>query len=216
MRPNVLSAIALCALTGPSFAGQDQFNEVVRPGDPAPTFANLRAVMGDQETTVSLADIEEDVVVVVFLANHCPFVTQVEDRLIDLVNDLGGRSVKFVGICSTPAPSESDDNYLDYASQDTFDKIKERVAQKGYNFVYGRDDSQGVGRAYGAEVTPVVFVLDEARTIRYQGAIDDNINAETEVQEHYLRDAIEAVLAGETVEVTETQPTGCPINYVKQ
>lgn len=215
MRRIVLSVATLCAFAGSSFADQGQFNKAVRPGDKAPTVANIRAVMGDQETTVNLADIEEDVVVLVFLANHCPFVTQVEDRLIDLTNNTREKSVKIVGICSTPAPSESEDNYLDYASQDTFDMIKERVIQKGYNFVYGRDDSQEIGKAYGAEVTPVVFVLDKTRTIRYQGAIDDDINDEHKAQQHYLRDAIEAVLAGKTVEVTETQATGCPINYVK-
>lgn len=209
----ILAGLAIGVV--PSQAGQERINKVVSPGDKAPTFGGIPAVMGDKETTINLAEIREDVVVLVFLANHCPFVTQVEDRLIDLVNDTSNRSVKFVGVCCTPAPVRSDADYQDYATQDTFDKIKERVAQKGYNFVYGRDDTQKLGKAYGAEVTPVVFVLDKSRTIRYQGAIDDNINEESKAKDHYLRDAIDAVLKGEPVRVTETKATGCPINYVE-
>jgi peroxiredoxin len=215
LRRCVLLAFTLIAFTAPALAGQGKFNKAVSPGDKAPTFAGIPAVIGDNETTLSLADIKEDVVVVVFLANHCPFVTQVEDRLIDLVNDTSSRSVKFVGLCCTPSPGDTSRFNQDYAVQDTFDKIKERVAQKGYNFVYGRDDSQKSGKAYGAEVTPVVFVLDKTRTIRYQGAIDDNINEESKVQRQYLRDAIESVLAGKPVKTPETQATGCPIHYEK-
>ena len=57
--------------------------------------------------------------------------------------------------------------YSQLASEkDTLDKIRERVKSKKYNFVYGRDDTQKVGREYGAVATPAFFVLDKERTIR--------------------------------------------------
>jgi len=99
--------------------------------------------------------------------------------------------------------------------QDTMEKIRKRVKEKGYNFVYGRDDSQKVGRDYGVVVTPQIFVLDKARTIRYMGALDDSLNDESKVTRSYLRQAVDALLAGKPVEVTETRATGCGVNYVK-
>ena len=52
-----------------------------------------------EETSLTLSDIKEDVVVVVFLANHCPVVQAYEDRVIDFTNDYKDKGVKVVGIC---------------------------------------------------------------------------------------------------------------------
>lgn len=206
-----LLGLTLLALAAPVLAEQPK---PIAVGAKAPSFSKLPAVMGDRETTLSLADITEDVVVVVFLGNHCPFVTMVEDRLIDLTNDYAGKSVKVVGVCVTPLPAGADAGYQDYAEQDTFPRIKERVKQKGYNFIYARDDSQAIGRGFGPRVTPHAYVLDKDRVVRYSGAIDDNIQNEGDVKTTYLRDAIDAVLAGRKVPVEQTEATGCPVNYV--
>ncbi|HVW02916.1 MAG TPA: redoxin, partial [Planctomycetaceae bacterium] len=67
-------------------------------------------------------------------------------------------------------------------------------------------------KAYGATVTPQVFLLDAQRKVVYMGAFDDHLEAD-KVTEHYLRDAVEALLAGKEIEVGETLPQGCPISY---
>ena len=67
-------------------------------GDKAPTFSGLPAVYNGEETSVSLPDIKEDVVVLVFLANHCPVVVAYEDRIIEFTNDYKDKSVRVVGI----------------------------------------------------------------------------------------------------------------------
>ncbi|GIW86660.1 MAG: thioredoxin family protein [Isosphaeraceae bacterium] len=211
MRPTLLGL--LLAALAHSSASADQ-PKPIAIGAKAPDFRNLPAVLGDRETTISLADIKEDVVVIVFLGNHCPFVTMVEDRLIDLANDYAAKSVKLIGVCVTPLPASADAGYQDYAEQDTFPRIKERVQQKGYNFLYARDDSQAIGRGFGPKVTPHAYVLDKNRVVRYSGAIDDNIQNEHEVKKTYLRDAIDAVLAGRDLAVTQTEAIGCPINYL--
>ena len=82
------------------------------------------------------------------------------------------------------------------------------------NYVYGYDETQAVGRAYGATNTPQFFVLDKERKIRYTGAMDDN-QAEGKVTKTYLRDAVNAVLKGETPAVEETRPVGCGVAYKK-
>ncbi|HMB04903.1 MAG TPA: thioredoxin family protein, partial [Isosphaeraceae bacterium] len=64
----------------------------------------------------------------------------------------------------------------------------------------------------GATNTPQFFVLDKTRTIRYMGAMDDGQN-EAKVKNTYLRDAVDAVLDGESPEVSETRPVGCGVEY---
>ena len=69
-----------------------------------------------------------------------------------------------------------------------------------------------MARQLGSERTPEAFVYDGKRRLVYHGAVDDN-REEDEVRAHYLRDAIEAVLAGETPEVADTSPVGCTVKW---
>jgi peroxiredoxin len=202
MRKTLLSLAVLALAVSPAF-GAGKYNTKVGPGEPAPTFSGIPAVMGEKDTTLSLGDIKEDVVVVVFLANHCPVVTAYEDRIIDFVNAYKGKSVKVVGLC------------VNDIADDKLPAIKERVKIKGYNYAYGYDESQAIGKAYGATRTPQFFVLDKTRTIRYTGAMDDN-QTEDKVKAHYLTDAVDAVLKGETVENAETRAQGCGIQYTSK
>ncbi len=200
MRKLFLSLAALALVVSPVFAGK--FNKVVNIGDKAPSFSGIPAVQGAKDASLNLADIKEDVVVVVFLANHCPAVVAYEDRVIDFANDYKGKSVKVVGVC------------VNDRDEDRLPAIKDRVKEKGYNFVYGYDESGKIGKEFGAVVTPQFFVLDKNRVIRYTGALDDSMN-EAKASKKYLRDAVDAVLKGESVEVEETQAKGCGIGYKK-
>ena len=200
MRKLFLSLAALALIASPALAGK--FNKKINVGEKAPSFSGIPAVMGEKEASISLEDTKEDVVVLVFLANHCPVVTAYEDRIIDLANDFKGKSVKVVGVSV---------NRMD---SDRLPAIKERVKDKGYNYVYGFDESQKIGKAYGASVTPEFFVLDKDRVIRYTGALDDNQD-ESKVSKTHVKDAVTALLNGETIEVTETRPKGCGIRIEK-
>ena len=155
-----------------------------------------------EDDELQLSDIKEDVVVVVFLANHCPVVRAYEDRLIDFTNDYKDKGVKVVGI----AVSQQD--------QDKIPGIKDYMKEHKSNYIYGYDESQAVGKAYGATNTPQFFVLDKERKIRYTGAMDDS-QREDKVTKTYLRDAVDAVLKGETPAVEETRPVGCGVRYKK-
>jgi peroxiredoxin len=216
MRKSLFGLAVVGLLSAAVLAGPGKYNKVIAPGDKAPGFAGIQAVQGDKDTVVNLDDLKEDVVVLVFLANHCPYVTKVEDRVIDFANDYKDKNVKVVAVCVTPPAEYAPEGYnKEYCEQDTIAKIKERVADKKYNFPYGRDDSQKIGREYGAVATPTFFVLDKERKIRYTGALDDNIDDESKVTKRYLRDAVDAVLGGKAVEVEETRATGCGIGYRK-
>jgi len=201
MRKLALSLVGLALLASPAFAGK--FNKAVSVGDKAPEFSGIPAVKGTTDTSLSLSDIKEDVVVLVFLANHCPVVTAYEDRINEFANDYSGKSVKVVGVSV---------NDLD---SDRLPAIKVRVQEKAYPYVYGYDGSQKIGRDYGATNTPQFFVLDKERNIRYMGALDDSQN-ESRVTKTYVRDAVDALLKGESVEVSETRPVGCGVKYTSR
>ncbi|MFO0951781.1 MAG: redoxin domain-containing protein [Isosphaeraceae bacterium] len=201
MRKLLLSVAALALVASPAFAGK--YNKVISVGDKAPTFSGIPAAYGDQDTSLSLSDIKEPVVVLVFLGNHCPVVVAYEDRLQEFTNDYKDKGVKVVGV------SVNDND------SDRLPAIKNWIKEKKANYVYGYDETQAIGRAYGATNTPQFFVLDKDRTIRYTGAMDDNM-AEAKVKKTYLRDAVDALLAGKTPEVVETQPKGCGVQYKRK
>jgi len=201
MRKVVLSLVAVSAIALPALAGK--YNKVVSVGDQAPTFSGLPAVYNGEDKSVSLPDLKEDVVVLVFLANHCPVVGQYEDRLIEFTKDYKDKGVRVVGIS------------VSTMNQDKIPGIKDYMKDHKSNYVYAYDETQAVGRAYGATNTPQFFVLDKERKIRYTGAMDDN-STEAKATKNYVRDAVDALLSGKTPEVDETRAVGCTIGYSRK
>lgn len=176
----------------PAQAGK--FNKVVSIGDKAPTFEEL---VGVDDEKHSLSDYTKDVVVICITCNHCPVAVAYEDRMIDFVKKYG-EQVDFVAI------------NVNNLEADKLPKMKERAAEKGFNFPYLYDESQKIGSALGATVTPEFFVLNKDREIVYMGAMDD---AQRNPTEDHLSAAVEAVLKGETPELQETKARGCGVKY---
>ena len=87
-----------------------------------------------------------------------------------------------------------------------------RAESQGFDFDYLSDADQSVARALGSERTPEVFLFDGERSLVYHGAIDDSRD-ESAVSQHYLRDALDAVLAGDEPAVADTEPVGCTVKW---
>lgn len=167
-------------------------------GAPGPKWSKLVGVDDKQH---SLDDLKEaKAVVVVFTCNHCPVAVAYEDRLIQLTRDYQDKGVAVVAI------------NVNNLEEDKLPAMKRRAQSKGFNFPYLYDPTQLIGRAYGATVTPHVFLLDGERKLAYKGAIDDNMNAD-KVTRHYLREALDAVLSGKSPSTPITQQRGCSIKY---
>jgi peroxiredoxin len=198
MRKVLLSLVVVSLVALPAFAGK--YNKVISVGQKAPDFSGVPAVNNGEDTSLTLSDVKEDIVVLVFLGNHCPVVQAYEDRLIDFTNAYKDKGVKVVGVSV---------NDLD---SDRLPGIKTYMKDHKSNYIYGYDESQKIGRAYGAVVTPQFFVLDKERKIRYTGAMDNSQN-ESRVTKQYLRDAVDALIKGETPPVEETQASGCGVKY---
>jgi peroxiredoxin len=140
---------------------------------------------------------------VVFMCNHCPYVLAWLDRLIAIASDYADKGVAFVGInANDPAKYPVD----------SFEKMQELAQEWGLPFAYLHDESQEVARAYGAERTPEVFLFDADLRLCYHGAPDDNYD-EPLASVPYLRQALDAVLAGQQPPVADTQPVGCTIKW---
>ena len=170
-------------------------------GDAAPEWSG---VIGTDDKEHGLADYKDaKLIVLVFTCNHCPVAQDYEDRLIALQRDYESRGVQVIAVNVNNIPD------------DRLEPMKERAAKKGFNFPYLYDPSQKMGRDYGAKVTPHVFVLDGSRKLAYVGAIDDKQDPD-KVTQHYLRDSLDALLAGEKPKEPVTKQFGCSIKYEKK
>jgi alkyl hydroperoxide reductase subunit AhpC len=127
-----------------------------------------------------------------------------EDRFVKVQRDYMEKEVALIAI------NANDDKRY---PEDSFENMKVRARNKGFNFFFLRDENQNVARQYGAERTPEVFVFDKERILRYHGRIDDNVYEPSQVRKHYLRDALNALLKGKNVPVEETEAVGCTIKW---
>jgi peroxiredoxin len=195
-----LMVLMVFLLASPLFAGQ--FNKTLNIGDKAPEWSDLPGVDGKKHSLAELKD--KDVVVVVFTCNSCPVAQDYEDRIISFAKKYAvpQNKVALVAFC------------VNLVGEDRLPKLTERAKEKGFNFDYLYDESQKIGKAYGANYTPEFFVLDRQRKISYMGAMDDH-SPPADAKVSYLEKAVEAVLKSEKPETTETLPRGCRIRYSK-
>lgn len=167
-------------------------------GDKAPGWQALAGVDGKDHALDEYKSAKA--MVLVFTCNHCPVAKAYEERLVALQHDYQDKGVQVVAIC------------VNKGEADALDQMIVRAKDKGFNFPYVIDPTQAIGRKYGARVTPHVFVLDQDRKVAYIGAVDDNMDASA-VKKHYVRDALDALLAGKEPTTKQTRPVGCGIRY---
>lgn len=192
--------VGLAGLFSAASLSAAKFNKVLDIGKPAPAWRDL---LGVDDKRHGLDDLKAArLVVVVFACNHCPVVKAYERRLIRFVDEYRDKGVEFVAISVSRQPS------------DQMPQMKMRASDSGFNFPYLIDPTQKIARAYGATCTPHVFVLDQQRRVAYMGKIDDHLD-ESKVSERFLRDAVDALLAGKQPEVGETRQVGCDIEYAE-
>jgi peroxiredoxin len=172
-------------------------------GSPAPDF-NLPGIDGKKYSLASFKD--KRAVIVIFSCNHCPYVQANEDRIKQIQNDYKDKGVEVIAI-----NSNDDKGY----PEDSFDNMKKRAAEKKFNFLYLRDDDQSVAHAYDATHTPEIFLFDKERKLAFHGKIDDNWQEPNKVQNPYLRNALDELLAGKEISVPETFTIGCTIKWKK-
>jgi peroxiredoxin len=179
-------------------------------GAPAPDF-DLKGSDGKNHKLSDYA--ESEVLVIVFTCNHCPTAQAYEERIKDIVNDYNSQGVAVVAI-SPNAPEAllyEECGYSDLG--DTFDEMVIRARDHEFNFPYLYDgDDHAVSLKFGPVATPHAFVFDKERKLKYTGRIDASEKPGTANAED-LRNAINAVLKGETIAEPVTKSFGCSVKW---
>jgi peroxiredoxin len=146
---------------------------------------------------------EAPATVVVWTCNHCPYALGWHDRIVRAARDYEARGVRFLAVNSNDA-----ERY----PNDSLDAMRERVEAESWPFPYLHDSSQDAARAWAAKVTPHLYVLDAGLRVRYEGAADAD-HLEPSENAAWLRDALDAVLAGTDPARSATDPVGCSIKW---
>lgn len=154
-----------------------------------------------------------EALVVIFTCNHCPTAQAYEDRIIKLVNDYKSKNVEFVAI----SPNSINTVLLEelgYSDMgDSYEEMKIRAQNKGYNFVYLYDgDTQETSIKYGPKATPHAFLFDSERKLKYNGRLDDSEKPGT-ADANDLRSAIDAVLLDVEILEPVKKTFGCSIKW---
>ncbi len=173
----------------------------LRIGDKAPDL-RLQATDGK---TYSLDDFKTSrTLVVFFTCNHCPFVIGSDEVTRVTALRFKDKGVAFIGI-----NSNSENTY----QEDDFDNMVKRMNEQRFPWVYVRDKSQDVARAYGALRTPHFFVFNEERRLVYTGRGVDNPRNTAEMTTNDLERALEEIVAGKQVSIPLTNPIGCNVKW---
>jgi len=146
---------------------------------------------------------EAPATVVLWTCNHCPYALGWHDRLVEVARDYAPREVRFLAVNSNDA-----ERY----PADSLDAMRKRVQAEDWPFPYLHDESQDAASAWAAQVTPHVYVVDRSGVIRYEGAPDAD-HMDPGQNASWLREALDAVLAGEQPARGATEPVGCSIKW---
>lgn len=192
--------LAAALMTGLALAMQP--GDELTIGAKGPDF-NLKGTDGQMHSLAAAAG--KKGTAVIFTCNECPFSKGYEDRLIALAKSFEPKGIGFIAINS---------NDPTIVPGDSFDFMVKRAKEKGFPYPYVIDETQKVAAAYGARVTPHIFLLDSTGKLAYRGRVDDSLKAD-EVKSHDFEQALEALASGKPVPVADTKAFGCGVKYSK-
>jgi len=176
------------------------------PGSPAPAFT-LPDAAGKSH---SLADFKGKYVVLEWVNFGCPFVRKHYDsgNMQSLQKTYTGKGIVWLSICSS-APAKQ--GYSEGKN------LLERIAEeKSAATAYLVDKEGIVGHAYGAKTTPHMFIINPEGMLIYAGGIDDKPSTDRKditTTANYVREALDAALAGKPVTTATSRPYGCSVKY---
>jgi peroxiredoxin len=136
-------------------------------------------------------------VVVMFIATKCPYSNAYNVRLKNMTEEYAKKGVLFVGINSNKTEPE--------------DEVKAHAKENGWGFTVVKDPGNKIADLYDAKRTPEVFVIGANGKVEYHGRIDENYEDASKVTSPDLKNALDAILAGQPVSKAETKAFGCTI-----
>jgi peroxiredoxin len=174
-------------------------------GQPAPAFTATDL----SGKTVSLADFKGKTVVMEWHNFGCPFVQKhYKSGNMQALQKKYGGEVVWLSVNSTNA------GHQDYMAPPQLTKALADAGAAPTRFVV--DEPGKVGLAYGAKVTPHMFIIDPSGKVVYNGAIDDKRStdlADVKTAKNYVVAALEEMKAGKPVTNASNAPYGCTVKY---
>jgi thioredoxin-related protein len=197
---NIMKQILILLLVLMPWLSFGQF-PILEIGDTLPDSDEMKCVVSDKDVYVD--DLAEDKgLLIIFSCNTCPFVLGWEDRY-PVVNSLAEENdIGFALINS---------NYLKRDGEDSPEAMKKHAREHEYQWPYLIDKESKLANSFGAQTTPHVFLFNSDLKLVYKGAIDDNYKDASQVEDFYLKSAIESLGKGEEIATKETRNLGCSI-----
>jgi peroxiredoxin len=201
IRSLLIAVAALVASCGVTLAD-------VQVGKEAPDFV-LTDTNGKSH---HLSDYRGKFVVLEWYQPDCPFVRKHYNsgNMQALQKEYVSKGVVWLGIDSSAAGQEG--NY-------PADRLNQISTKTGSSRTALLLDPEGkVGHLYGAKTTPDMYIINPQGTLVYQGAIDDKPSTDigdVKTAKNYVKTALNAVMAGQTVATTSTRPYGCSVKYAR-
>ena len=200
MKHVIAFTFGLLVLTQSSFAADDVSKSLV--GKQVDDFS-VRDYRGKEH---SLSDYKSSkVVVLAFLGTECPLAKLYAPRLASLNAELKSRGVTFLGVNSN--------------RQDSNTEVASHARRHGIEFPVLKDTGNRLADAIGVTRTPEIVVLDQKRIVRYHGRIDDQYGVgyiRDEVEQPFLKNAVEDLLGGRKVKTASTEIVGCFIGKIRK
>jgi len=198
-------SICLCRIICYDHSMAATLSTMLELGTQAPHFSLPEVTTG---ATIALDTFAgNDVLVVMFICHHCPFVQHVKAELAQLGRDYAEKNVALIAISSNDPTVSADDSP---------EGLKRMASDWGLNFPVCFDETQAVAKAYAAACTPDLFVFDKERKLAYRGQLDDSRPTNGKpLTGADLRAAIDALLAGRAVSIDQKASIGCNIKWRK-
>ncbi|MBK1880833.1 redoxin domain-containing protein [Luteolibacter pohnpeiensis] len=207
-----MGLVAAGALTATLPATAQEIPKVLEIGSSAPDFS-LKGIDGKTYTLSSFADAK--VLCLIFTCNHCPDSVAAAGRIEGVYEDYKDKGVQVVTVNGNNANSLRPDELGYSPYTDSFEEMSLFAKDYGWTFPYLYDgEKQELVSACGGQSTPHVFIFDQDRKLRYTGRMDDAQRNPGAVDKSYIRDALDAVLAGEEVKEKVTRSFGCSTKWL--
>ena len=177
---------------------QGQVAAAYQIGATVPTDVTLKDIFGKDHT---LGEYRGKVVFIHFWSIVCPYEKLAEPKCIEMQKQFGDKMVE-IAINANQGELKAD-------ASGTYGNLRDHVQQAGVNFLVAVDPGNKLTDLFGGTNTPHCFVLDKNGTLQYAGALDDDPKGDKGAQATpYVRNAIDAVLAGKPVANATTKPYG--------
>jgi len=198
-RPQVFSLflVTFLILAGAVIAGSGRRDDATPVAPPIGTIIEDFTLLGTDGAEHSLKSLEgKSGAVLIFISVQCPVSNGYNARMEKLANDYKARGIAVIGINANNTESA--------------EAVKQHAADKGLTFPILKDKGNKIADRLGAVRTPEAYLLDSSNRLVFHGPIDNSQN-EAKVESNYLRDAMDAVLAGKPVPKTTALAFGCSI-----